>query len=73
LLQLLVSVRQHDVGLNADPADSGYQRLLISPGVEYDVNELKLYGDVEVPVFQNMNGNQLVAPFALKFIVGYSF
>lgn len=73
LLQLITSIREHDVGMNADPADSGYQRLLISPGAEYDINNVRLYGDVEVPVFQNMNGNQLVAPFALKLIVGYDF
>jgi len=73
LLQLITSIRMHDVGLNADPADSGYQRLLISPGVEYDVSNIKLYGDVEVPVFQNVNGNQVVAPVLFKFIVGYNF
>jgi hypothetical protein len=73
LLQLIGSYRQHDVGLNADPADSGYRRLLISPGLEYDVSDVKLYGDVEFPIYQNMNGNQLTAPVLFKFIVGYSF
>lgn len=73
LLQTIVSYRQHDTGLNADPADSGYRRLFISPGIEYDVNALRLYGDVEFPVYQNMNGNQLVAPVLFKLIVGYSF
>ncbi|HUY67945.1 MAG TPA: hypothetical protein VMV79_01415, partial [Alphaproteobacteria bacterium] len=78
LLQLIGSVREHDVGMNASQPvngvnQSGYQRLLISPGVEYDINRVKLYGDVEVPIFQNMNGNQLVAPVLVKFIVGYSF
>ena len=78
LLQLIASIREHDVGMNASQPvngveQSGYQRLLISPGLEYDVNDIKLYGDVEVPIFQNMNGNQLTAPFLLKFIVGYNF
>lgn len=78
LLQLIGSVREHDVGLNAAPdidgeRQSGYQRLMISPGVEYDINALKLYGDIEVPVLQNFNGNQLTAPVLFKFIVGYSF
>lgn len=78
LLQLITSIREHDTGMNASQPingiqQSGYQRLLISPGLEYDINSVKLYGDVEVPVFQNMNGNQLVAPFALKLIVGYNF
>jgi hypothetical protein len=78
LLQLIGSVREHDVGLNSSGEingiyQSGYQRILISPGLEYDVDRLKLYGDVEVPIFQNVNGNQLTAPVLLKFIVGYSF
>ena len=73
LFQLIGSVRAHDKGVNAAPSDSGYQRLLISPGIEYDVNKVRLYGDVEVPVYQNMNGNQLVSPVQLKFIVAYNF
>jgi len=73
LLQLIGSYRVHDTGLNADPPNSGYKRLLISPGVEYDVNAVKIYGDVELPVYQYTNGNQLVAPVLLKFIVGYNF
>ena len=73
LLQLLGSYRLHDVGFNADPEGSGYRRLLISPGLEYDVGQIKLYGDVEVPVYQNVNGNQLTAPVLTKFVVAYNF
>ena len=78
LLQLLGSVREHDVGMNASqPIDgvqqSGYQRLLISPGLEYDVNAMRVYGDIEIPIYQNVNGNQLVAPVLAKFIVAYNF
>ena len=73
LLQLLGSYRLHDSGVNANPEGSGYQRLLVSPGVEYDVASIKLYADVELPVYQNVNNNQLVAPVLTKFVVGYSF
>ncbi len=73
LLQLLGSYRLRDSGLNADRDDSGYERLLISPGMEYDVRSFKFYADVEVPVYQRVNGNQLVAPLLYKFILGYSF
>jgi hypothetical protein len=31
----------------------------------------KLCADVEVPIVQRMNGNQLVAPAAVKFIASY--
>jgi hypothetical protein len=73
LLQLIGSYRVHDTGINANPSNSGYSRLLISPGVEYDINAIKLYGDVEIPIYQHINGNQLVSPVQFKFIVGYSF
>jgi len=78
LLQLLGSMREHDIGMNASqPIDgmqqSGYQRLLISPGFEYDLNAVKLYGDVEVPIYQHFNGDQLAAPIAFKVVVGYTF
>lgn len=73
LLQLIGSQRWSDSGANADSPNSGYRRLLISPGVEYDVNNIRLYGDIEIPVYQNVNGNQIVAPVFFKFIVGYSF
>jgi hypothetical protein len=72
VLQLLVSERGRDGGPAADPDNSGYQRLLLSPGLSLSVNQWKLYADVEVPVWQHMNGNQLIAPYALKFIASYS-
>jgi len=73
LLQLLGSYRLRDSGINADPGNSGYTRLLISPGAEYDIDAIKLYADLEFPLYQNINGNQLTAPVQAKFIVGYSF
>ena len=73
LLQVIGSFRGRDSGANSNAPDSGYSRLLISPGLEYDVNNIELYGDVEIPVYQNFNGNQLISPVQLKFIVGYKF
>jgi hypothetical protein len=73
LLQLIGSYRVHDTGSQANPGNSGYERLMISPGIEYDIDAVKLYGDVEVPIYQHVNGNQIVAPIYAKFIVGYSF
>jgi len=73
LLQLIGSSRARDGGINADPPDTGYNRLLLSPGIEADFQRWKLYGDVEFPVYQDMNGNQLVAPLLFKFIASYSF
>lgn len=72
VMQAIVSYRGRDGGLAGDPANTGYARLLIAPGVKADFGTWKLYGDVEVPVAQNVIGNQLIAPAALKFIASYT-
>lgn len=73
VLQLLGSERFRDSGPEADPPNSGYGRLLISPGVQVVAGDWKLYGDVEFPVYQNVNGNQLVASDLIKFVVSRRF
>jgi len=73
VFQVILSNRGRDGGIHGDPVDTGYARLIASPGLEIAANDWKFYADVEVPVYQNMNGNQLVAPAALKFIVSHSF
>ena len=73
VLQVLFSDRGADEGINADPLDSGYYRVLLSPGLEVDFDHIKLYADTEFPVFQYFNGNQLVAPVLLKFLIAYAY
>ena len=73
MLQLIGSVRARDNGPAADPINSGYERLLIAPGVEFKAAAWKLYGDVEFPIYQRVNGNQLIAPTLFKVIVSRSF
>ena len=83
LLQVIGSDRLHDSGVNADPPNSGYHRVLLSPGLEADVGRWKFYGDAEFRVYHYANAapsvategtqGQLVAPVLLKFIVSYSF
>ena len=80
LLQVIVSHREHDSGLASNPGDSGYDRVFISPGIDItkvidDANNrtFKLYGDVEIPVYQRENGNQLVAPYLFKIVAAYTF
>jgi hypothetical protein len=73
VLQLLASDRTRDRGSAADPEDSGYDRVLIAPGIVTAVKMVKLYVDAEVPIFANVNGNQLIAPVLLKTILSYSF
>lgn len=74
LAQAIVSLRGRDSGANAaSPVASGYERLILSPGIEFDYAQFSFYGDVEVPVLQSFNGDQLTAPVMLKMIVAYSF
>lgn len=72
--QIKISERASDGGgASAHPVASGFQRVLLSPGMEVNVHGLKFYGDVEVPVYQKFTGNQLAAPLAVKATVAYEF
>jgi hypothetical protein len=88
ILQLIGSHRQRDTGAAADPLNSGFDRLMISPGVEVTkvVDEatkrvVKLYFDVEIPIYYRTNAaindagsqGQLIAPVMYKLITSYNF
>jgi len=73
VFQMVASNRGRDGDAQGDPANTGYTRVIASPGIEADVDVWKFYSDVEVPIYQHMNGNQLVAPWAVKFIVSHAF
>jgi len=81
LLQVLDSYRAHDSGPEADPLNSGYERVLISPGVDIRLNRVRIHGDVEVTIYQHVNaapvatGNsgQLTAPVLFKMQIAYDF
>ena len=71
--QVLGSTRTHDSGINSMPDDSGYHRVLLSPGLEVDVANVRVYTDAEFPVYQDVRGNQLTASDQYKVNVSYSF
>jgi hypothetical protein len=73
IAQALFSERTKDYGSAANSPNSGYTRVLLSPGIEIHLHPLMIYADAEVPVFQNVNGNQLVAPVLFKAGVSYMF
>ncbi|HWX18626.1 MAG TPA: hypothetical protein VN578_01850 [Candidatus Binatia bacterium] len=74
IAQMIFSERTSDSGANsASPVASGYQRLMLSPGIECDLHPVRLYADVEFPVYQNFTGNQLAAPFLIKVSVSFMF
>ncbi len=86
--QIIASHRDHDRGDAADPLNSGFDRLMISPGIEFTkvVDEannrvVKFYVDVEVPIYYRTNAavndsgslGQLIAPYLLKAVASYNF
>ena len=87
LAQVIVSQRGHDTGTGADPYNSGFDRVMLSPGVEFTkvVDEannrvVKLYADVEVPIYYRANAannagteGQLLAPYQIKVVASYNF
>jgi len=71
MLQLNTLVKTKDAGNEAEPDDSGGKFVFVSPGVSYSLTrDVQLYGFVQLPVYQYVNGVQLVANRA--FAVGVS-
>jgi len=88
VLQVIGSHRVHDNGDAADPLNTGFDRLMIAPGIEFtkvldEANKkvLKFYIDVEVPFYYRVNAGvndvgsqgQLIAPFMTKMVMSYNF
>jgi Putative MetA-pathway of phenol degradation len=71
--QVIFSERTSDSGSNADPDSTGYQRIMLSPGIEFHIHPVKIYADAEFPVYQNFTGNQLAAPVLFKVSMSYMF
>ncbi|MGA2785994.1 MAG: hypothetical protein ABSF60_00560 [Verrucomicrobiota bacterium] len=71
--QAIFSERTSDSGNAANPDNSGYQRILLSPGVEFHIHPVKIYADAEFPVFQNFTGNQVAAPVLFKVSLSFMF
>jgi hypothetical protein len=72
--QVKLSVRSRDTGANAaDPVASGFVRVLAAPGLEFDLHPIKVYTDVELPLYYHFTGNQLVAKTLFRLSVSYMF
>ncbi|MDX2292697.1 MULTISPECIES: hypothetical protein, partial [Streptomyces] len=52
-------VRSRDTGPEADTPNTGYERLLLAPGVQVQVRNVRVYADVELPVYQRVNATEL--------------
>jgi hypothetical protein len=62
LAQVIASHRVHDSGAASDPYNSGFDRLMFSPGIEFtkvldEANNrvMKFYADVEIPFYYRVN------------------
>jgi len=71
LLQMNALYRGRDSGVNAEPEDSGGKSLFVSPGVSVGLTkDTRAYGFFQLPIYQYVNGVQLVANRAV--ILGLS-
>lgn len=73
VVEILNSFRSRDRGWAANTPNSGYERVLLSPGIELDYKKVMMYFDVGFPVYQYVNGDQLVASAIYKVTVSYRF
>jgi hypothetical protein len=74
IAQLKVSLRASDSGANATyPVASGFARLLAAPGIELDVHPVKVYGDVELPLYQHFTGDQVAASVLVRVNIAVMF
>lgn len=62
-----------DSGPAADSSNSGFQQLLLSPGIEINYHPFRVYGNVALPVLTNVVGNQLIAPCTVQVVVSCAF
>jgi len=74
MLQLKASDRTSDGGANAsNPVASGFRRVLVVPGLEFDLHQVTIVAEVGLPAYQHFTGNQLAAPVLLKLSVSHRF
>ena len=73
LLEVIGSARSRDRGPDANPSDSGYNRLPAAPALDASVAGMRLTFTADIPVHEHFNGNQLAAPALFKLVVGHAF
>ena len=74
LLQLNTLWKERDAGANAEPEDSGGTFVHLSPGVGVTLGDkTQLYGFVQLPIYQNVNGVQLTADWSIAAGLSHRF
>ena len=65
MIQLNALHRGRDSGRQAEPEDTGGNFLFVSPGISYAVTRAtQIYGFIQKPVYQRVNGVQLTADWS---------
>jgi hypothetical protein len=71
MAQANFSAKARDSGAGAEPEDSGSRTLSVSPGIVFTLGRnAQLYGFVQKPVYQSVNGVQLTAGWS--WLIGVS-
>jgi hypothetical protein len=74
LLQLNALWRGRDSGLQAEAEDSGGRYLFVSPGASFmATRNVQLFGLVQLPIYQHVNGVQLTASWGATAGIGVRF
>lgn len=73
LLQVNAVHRGRDEGRNAEPEDSGGNSVFLSPGASWALTpRISVYGFVQKPIYQYVNGVQLTADWSAVAGIGFS-
>ena len=74
MVQLNYLVRGRDGGAQAEPGDSGGRSLSLSPGASYAITpSFQVYGFIQLPLYQHVNGVQLTARRAVAIGISSRF
>lgn len=71
--QVIFGNKASESGPAADTANSGFQQLALSPGIEFNYHPFRVYTNVVLPVLSNVVGNQLIAPCSAQVVVSCGF
>ena len=73
-LQLNLVHSGHDRGANADEANSSGSFVYLSPGLTVSISkQTRLYGYLQLPLYQNVEGFQLAPRWTATAGVRYAF
>ena len=74
MLQANLQHKSRDSGANAKPTDSGSRTVSISPGLSYRLTQsTQVYGFVQKPIYQYMNGAQLTPDWSAALGINTAF